>query len=203
MKSILIIDNYDSFTFNLRHTFVELGFQVDVLQNDCSIEIVKQQLDSYDNPIVVISPGPGHPDDAGISADVIHHCDGRYPVLGICLGHQVMANVFAGDIQTAERIVHGKQSLIECESDHPIFKQLPKQIAIGRYHSLRVNKLPDQFKLLAKSQDDQSTMMMLKNDGLMLGIQFHPESILSIEGHRILENSLNYLSSQFKQRKAS
>ncbi len=186
---LLLIDNYDSFTYNLADYFSELGAELLVVRNDqMSVsEIVKL------NPAqIVISPGPGRPEDAGISMSLIKEYAGKIPILGVCLGHQAIAQVFGAKIIQAHEIFHGKTSLIE--HDHSrLFAEIPQNFRVTRYHSLIADAktLPESLKLTAWIAGNEQVVMALQHRQWPLyGVQFHPESILTEHGHRLLNNFL-------------
>ncbi|MAS82606.1 MAG: anthranilate/aminodeoxychorismate synthase component II [Legionellales bacterium] len=190
---LLMIDNYDSFTYNLVQYFGELGQEVEVYRNDkISIAQIEKMAPDY----VVISPGPCNPNKAGISIDVINHFKGQIPLLGVCLGHQSIGQAFGGRVIHAHNIMHGKTSDIY-HNDTDIFKGLEKKFTATRYHSLVVEResLPDCFEITAWTQYENKTMdeiMGLRHKELPIsGVQFHPESILTSYGHELLSNFLN------------
>jgi anthranilate synthase/aminodeoxychorismate synthase-like glutamine amidotransferase len=185
---ILILDNYDSFTYNLVHYLGELGADVRVFRND---QITVREAIALAPERIVVSPGPGRPDQAGISADLVRHFSGQVPLLGVCLGHQTLGQVFGGEIVSALEIVHGKTSSIHHDG-RTIFADLPSPFAATRYHSLTVarDSLPPCLEISAEAED--GTIMGLRHRDLGVeGVQFHPESILTIEGKKLLENFLN------------
>jgi anthranilate synthase component 2 len=186
---VLLIDNYDSFTYNIFQEISELGAEVRVIRNDrITIDGVLQMAPER----VVVSPGPGRPENAGISVSLIKKLAGKIPVLGVCLGHQALGYAYGGKIIGAKRLMHGKTSLIFHDGSG-IFTGIPNPFEATRYHSLLVEKatLPDSFKIIAWTEDGE--IMGLQVKGLPLfGVQFHPESILTKEGINILRNFLNY-----------
>jgi para-aminobenzoate synthetase component 2 len=186
---ILLIDNYDSFTYNLVQYFAELGEQVLVRRND---EISLTQIAAIRPSSLVISPGPCSPDQAGISLAAIQHFAGQMPILGVCLGHQAIAQVFGAKVVRAKTVMHGKNSLIK-HRDRGLFKGLKNPLSVTRYHSLIVEKasLPDEFSVEAWTDADESEIMALSHKKLPLyGVQFHPEAILTEQGHQLLQNFL-------------
>jgi anthranilate synthase/aminodeoxychorismate synthase-like glutamine amidotransferase len=184
---LLMIDNYDSFTYNLVQYFGELGETVRVFRND---KITLHDIDKMNPQRIVISPGPGRPVDAGISKDLIWNFKGRYPILGVCLGHQCIGEVFGAKILRAKRIMHGKTSLI-FHKNTKIFKNLPNPFEATRYHSLIVDKnsLPDCLQITAYTDHDELMGISHKKYSIE-GIQFHPESILTRTGKELLKNFL-------------
>tara|TARA_R110002126_G_scaffold16527_2_gene65962 strand:+ start:3990 stop:4598 length:609 start_codon:yes stop_codon:yes gene_type:complete len=188
---LLMIDNYDSFTWNLMQYFAELGQQVVVKRND---DISVAQIAAMAPEYLVISPGPGTPEQAGISLAAIEHFAGKIPVLGVCLGHQAIAQVFGGKVQRAARVMHGKTSDIYHQGQS-VFAGLPSPLAVTRYHSLLVaaDSLADELVVSAwaRHRDQPDEIMGLMHRQLNVhGVQFHPEAILSSEGKTMLGNFL-------------
>jgi anthranilate synthase component 2 len=183
--NILVIDNYDSFTFNLVHYLEEMDCTVTVKRND---QFAMDEVAQYDK--VVLSPGPGIPEEAGLLKDVIERYAQTIPMLGVCLGHQAIAEVFGGTLSNLATVFHGVSSSMKVIEDDPIFDGLPKTFDVGRYHSWVVNKpLPKGFILLAEEENGQ--VMAFKHDTYPIyGVQFHPESILTPNGKQILQNWL-------------
>ncbi|MBZ6396326.1 MULTISPECIES: aminodeoxychorismate/anthranilate synthase component II [Pantoea] len=189
---LLLIDNYDSFSWNLYQYFCELGAQVRVVRNDAT---TLQQMDALPLTHLVISPGPCTPNESGISLAAIRHFAGRLPVLGVCLGHQAIAQAWGGEVVRARQVMHGKTSLIQ-HSNSGVFRQLNNPLTVTRYHSLIVKRdtLPDVFEVTAWSLRDgqPDEIMGIRHKTLALeGVQFHPESILSEQGHQLLRNFLS------------
>ncbi|ATX89777.1 TPA: aminodeoxychorismate synthase component 2 [Klebsiella aerogenes] len=184
---ILLIDNYDSFTWNLYQYFCELGAEVLVKRND---ELTLAEIASLAPEKIVISPGPCTPDESGISLDVIRRYAGKTPLLGVCLGHQAIAQVFGAAIVRAAQVMHGKTSLIEHNSEG-VFKGLNNPLTVTRYHSLVIDPptLPADFIVTARSASGE-IMGIRHRQWDLEGVQFHPESILSEQGHQLLENFL-------------
>ena len=184
---IAVIDNYDSFTYNLVQYLGELGAELEVFRND---RVTVEQLAQRSPTHLVISPGPGTPDDSGISNEMIAHFSGRIPVLGVCLGHQCIGQVFGGDVVRAPQIMHGKTSLIH-HRDVGVFEGLPEPLEATRYHSLVVDRasVPDVLEITAET-DDGLVMGLRHRDLDVEGVQFHPESILTVAGHQLVGNFL-------------
>ncbi|EPZ9140137.1 aminodeoxychorismate synthase component 2 [Klebsiella aerogenes] len=184
---ILLIDNYDSFTWNLYQYFCELGAEVLVKRND---ELTLAEIASLAPEKIVISPGPCTPDESGISLDVIRRYAGKTPLLGVCLGHQAIAQVFGAAIIRAAQVMHGKTSLIE-HNGEGVFKGLNNPLTVTRYHSLVIDPptLPADFIVTARSASGE-IMGIRHRQWDLEGVQFHPESILSEQGHQLLENFL-------------
>lgn len=184
---VLMIDNYDSFTYNLVQYLGELGANLVVHRND---KITVEQVEDIAPEKIVISPGPCTPREAGISCELIRHFAGRLPLLGVCLGHQCIGEAFGGDVVRAERLMHGKTSMIHHDGEE-IFDELENPFEATRYHSLIVKKetLPDCFKLTAWT--DQDEIMGIRHlEHPIWGVQFHPESILTHAGKPLLQNFL-------------
>lgn len=182
---ILVIDNYDSFTYNLVQYLAELGEDLEVFRND---KITIDKIKALKPKHIVISPGPGRPKDAGISKEVIKRFSGKIPILGVCLGHQCIGEVFGGKVVGAKRLMHGKTSLIY-HNKKTIFKKIKSPFSATRYHSLIVEKksLPKCLDIIAWTKENE--IMGLKHKTLPVwGVQFHPESILTAEGKNILKN---------------
>jgi para-aminobenzoate synthetase component 2 len=184
---LLMIDNYDSFTYNLVQYFGELGEDVRVYRNN---KITVDQIEVLKPSRIVISPGPCTPNEAGISVETIKHFAGRLPLLGVCLGHQSLAVAFGGDVVRAERLMHGKTSMIKHDG-RTIFRQLPNPFEATRYHSLIVKRstLPSCFEVSAETDEGEIMGMRHKSLGVE-GVQFHPESILTTVGKDLLRNFL-------------
>jgi len=184
---LLMLDNYDSFTWNLVQYFGESGEDVVVYRND---QITLSDIDAMKPDRICLSPGPGTPDTAGITLDVIRHFADQIPILGVCLGHQAIACAFGGHVQSAKQLMHGKVSEITHDSTG-VFAGLPSPMTVTRYHSLAVNPdtLPECLVVTARTQDGE--IMGLRHKTLPIsGVQFHPESILSEHGHALLANFL-------------
>lgn len=189
---LLIIDNYDSFTYNLYQYFCELGAEVKVVRND---EITLDEIEALAPTHLVISPGPCTPNEAGISLDAIKHFSTKLPILGVCLGHQAIAQVFGGEVVRARQVMHGKTSPIR-HNDRSVFAGLNNPLTVTRYHSLVVKNgtLPDCFDLTAWTEFEDGSMdeiMGYQHKSLPIdAVQFHPESIKTEQGHQILANFL-------------
>jgi anthranilate synthase component II len=188
---LLMIDNYDSFTYNIVQYFGELGAQVRVARND---EITLAQMDALvaagEVDRLVISPGPCSPAEAGISVAAIRHFAGRLPILGVCLGHQSIGAAFGGTIVRAQELMHGKTSVITT-TQQGVFAGLPKQFTVNRYHSLAIDRATCPDCLVATAWTDDGEVMGVRHTSLAIeGVQFHPESILTEHGHAMLKNFL-------------
>lgn len=186
---IVIIDNYDSFTYNLSHLVKELGAEVTVLRND-SFPI--EELETYDK--VLLSPGPGIPKEAGLLLEVIRTYAGKKPILGVCLGEQAIGEVFGGKLTNLSEVYHGIQSPIRITASNYLFEGLPEEILVGRYHSWVIDRenFPDALEITAVSQEGY-IMALRHKDFDVQGIQFHPESVLTPDGKKIISNWLNHV----------
>ena len=186
---LLMIDNYDSFTYNLVQYFGELGQDVKVYRND---QVTVDEINKLAPDHIVISPGPCTPNEAGVSIDVIKAFAGKQPILGVCLGHQAIGQAFGGKIVHAKELMHGKTSMVH-HNGEGVFKGLPSPFEATRYHSLVIERetLPDCLGITAWT-DDGEIMGVRHKEYLVEGVQFHPESILSEHGHDLLRNFLSY-----------
>lgn len=185
MKTV-IIDNYDSFTYNLSHVLKALGADVTVYRNDC---FALSDLEAFDK--IILSPGPGIPEEAGLLLDVIRTYAGRKPMLGVCLGEQAIGQVFGGRLTNLESVYHGVQTPIDIIADDYIFRGLPKHLDVGRYHSWVVDKADFPAALEVTAVSEEGFIMALRHRTMDIhGVQFHPESVLTPEGATILDNFL-------------
>ena len=185
---ILLIDNYDSFSYNLFQMVGSIAPDIKVIRNDeMSIEEIERLAPSH----IILSPGPGKPEDSGICEDVVRYFAGKIPIMGVCLGHQAICEVYGATVTYAKRLMHGKQSVCHIENVD-IFDGLEASggLKVARYHSLAAKKqtLPDELKVIAVSDDDGEVMAVKHKDYPVYGLQFHPESILTPEGYKILDN---------------
>jgi anthranilate synthase/aminodeoxychorismate synthase-like glutamine amidotransferase len=182
---ILLIDNYDSFTYNLAHLFGELGADVVVRRND---EITPDEAEDLSPSHLVVSPGPGRPEEAGATPELVRRLSVRVPTLGVCLGHQAIVQVFGGEVGQARELVHGKATLVGHDG-RGIFAGLPSDFLAGRYHSLAATSVPDVFEVSATAADGD--VMAVRHTELPIdGVQFHPESVLTPQGSDIARNFL-------------
>jgi anthranilate synthase/aminodeoxychorismate synthase-like glutamine amidotransferase len=186
---ILVIDNYDSFTYNLVQYLGELGAQIRVKRND---EVSVGEVEAMAPEQILISPGPGRPEDAGVTMDVIRHFGPSTPLLGVCLGHQAIGMVYGGTVTRARVPMHGKTSMVTHDG-RGVFRGLTAPFEAGRYHSLIVagEDLPDALEVSARTQDDATIMALRHRSYPVHGVQFHPESVLTGEGRRMLRNFLD------------
>ncbi len=185
---ILMIDNYDSFTYNIVQYFGELGADLEVVRND---KISVAQIKDMSPERIVISPGPGRPEKAGVSVEIVKQFSGKIPILGVCLGHQTIGYAYGGKIVQAKKLMHGKTSLIY-HNEKGVFKKLTNPFEATRYHSLIIDRktLPDCLEITAWTDDDE-IMGIRHKKFLLCGVQFHPESILTKEGKALLNNFLS------------
>jgi len=191
MIKLLMIDNYDSFTYNIVQYFGELGAKVDVFRNDeITVADIAARLAAGQLDRLVVSPGPCSPAEAGISVAAIQHFAGKVPILGVCLGHQAIGSAFGGKIIRAEELMHGKTSVITT-TQQGVFAGLPAQFTVNRYHSLAIEKssCPEVLEVTATT-DDGEIMGVRHRELPIQGVQFHPESILTEHGHAMLKNFL-------------
>ena len=186
---ILMIDNYDSFTYNVVQYCLELGADLKVIRND---ELTVEEIKALNPEKIIISPGPATPNEAGVTLDVIKEFADTTPIFGICLGHQSIAQAFGGEVIRAKNMMHGKTSQIEIEKETVIYKGLPQEFRATRYHSLTVNQenLPSHIVPTSYSKDDHEIMSLEIEGKDIYGVQFHPESIMSEHGYEILDNFL-------------
>lgn len=186
---ILMIDNYDSFTYNIVQYCLELKADLKIVRND---ELTLEQIIELNPSKIIISPGPATPNEAGVCLDVIKYFSGKKPIFGICLGHQAIAQAFGAKVVRAKNLMHGKTSKIKVLKDTKIFDGLPNEFTQTRYHSLIVEKqnLPEEIIVTSKSLDDDEIMSLEIKDKNVFGVQFHPESILSEYGHKMFEKFL-------------
>lgn len=185
---ILLIDNYDSFSYNLYQYVGIINPDIRVIKND---ELSMAEIIALKPDHIIVSPGPGRPADAGICEEVIAYFKDKTPILGVCLGHQAICEVFGGTVTYASTLMHGKSSNVHIANGSPIFRGLPPIIAAGRYHSLSAERstLPDDLLIIA--EDDDGEVMAVKHRNYdVYGVQFHPESILTDDGHKMIENFL-------------
>lgn len=185
---ILLIDNYDSFSYNVYQLVGSVNPDIKVIRNDaCTVEEVRTMAPSH----IVLSPGPGRPDQAGICEDVIRLLAGEIPILGICLGHQAICEVFGAKVTYAKELMHGKQSVAKLDTDSVLFQGMDKEITVARYHSLAAEpeSMPKDLKITAVTEDGE-VMAVEHRTKPVYGVQFHPESVLTPEGHQIMDNFL-------------
>ncbi|MPN04516.1 Aminodeoxychorismate/anthranilate synthase component 2 [bioreactor metagenome] len=185
---VLLIDNYDSFSYNLYQLIGTLDENIKVVRND---ELTVDEIEAYKPDYIVLSPGPGKPSEAGICTEVVRRLGASVPILGICLGHQAICEAYGGTVSYAKELMHGKQSVVALDTESPIFKGLNKNIKVARYHSLAAirESLPEELKVTARTYDGE-VMALQHTKYKVYGLQFHPESILTEEGKTIIKNFL-------------
>jgi anthranilate synthase component 2 len=183
---LLLVDNYDSFTWNLVHLFEELGAEVTVRRNDA---ITLDEARELDPDRLVVSPGPGRPRDSGVSIELIRELGPSVPTLGVCLGHQAIVEVFGGRVGQARALLHGKTSLVRHDG-HGVYRGLPAEIEAGRYHSLAAAEVPGELVVTARTEDGE-VMGVRHRTHPIEGVQFHPESVLTPDGPAIARNFLS------------
>lgn len=186
---ILLIDNYDSFSYNLYQLIGEVNSDIKVSRND---KITLDEIKELNPEAIILSPGPGKPENAGICVELVREFYNKIPILGVCLGHQAICAAFGGKVSYAQRLMHGKSSNISLDYDY-IFKGLPGEITVGRYHSLSLveDSLPDCLEIISKAKDDGEVMAVRHKEFNIYGLQFHPESILTPDGLTIIDNFLD------------
>lgn len=182
---ILLLDNFDSFTYNLKHHLSSLGAKVEVVRND------RKDWRSFQGSHIVLSPGPGLPGSSGALMDCIAHYSGKKPILGVCLGHQALAEYNGGSLFNLDHVRHGKQKKIDILSEGVLFRGLTKDLSVGLYHSWAVRDVPESFKLTALDEDGVVMGMENERDG-SFGVQFHPESVMCPGGIDLLANFLAF-----------
>ena len=185
---ILLIDNYDSFSYNVYQLTSSVDPDVKVIRND---EMTVEEIEALHPERIILSPGPGKPADAGICEDVIRHFAGKVAILGICLGHQAICEVFGAKVTYAGELMHGKQSIAALDTDSVLFKGMEKEIMVARYHSLAAapDSIPECLKVTARTKDGE-IMAVEHKEYAVYGVQFHPESVLTPDGLQIMENFL-------------
>ncbi|WP_101775019.1 aminodeoxychorismate/anthranilate synthase component II [Pasteurella oralis] len=190
MATILFLDNFDSFTYNLVDQFRRLGHHVRIYRNDCDIDILEQAALSQPNTILALSPGPGTPRQAGNMLPLIERVKNKIPILGICLGHQALIEAFGGKVIHAGEVLHGKVSKIQ-HDEQAMFTLLPNPMPVARYHSLMGSQLPTELIINA---DYHGIVMAIRHRSLPIcGFQFHPESILTVQGSQLLAQTITWL----------
>lgn len=186
---ILLIDNYDSFSYNLYQLIGQVNDDIEVYRND---KITPDEIEDLNPEAIILSPGHGRPEDAGICVDTVKKFHDKIPILGVCLGHQAICVAFGGKISYASKLMHGKSSIAKLNKD-PIFKGLNDEITVGRYHSLSLveTTLPKDLRIISKTTDGGEIMAVKHEKYDIYGLQFHPESILTPDGITIIENFIN------------
>ncbi len=189
---ILIIDNYDSFTYNLYQLIGTINSDIKAIRNDA---MTVEEIEKLAPSAIILSPGPGKPSDAGICEEVVEKLGSKIPILGVCLGHQSICEVYGGTVSHAKHLMHGKQSDAELDTSSPIFKDLPEKVKVARYHSLSLvpETLPECLQIIATADDGEVMAVAHKNYNVY-GLQFHPESIMTPDGITMLRNFLTIAS---------
>lgn len=185
---ILLIDNYDSFVYNLYQFMAQTDPDVRIVRND---RITLQEISEMNPDLIVLSPGPGRPEDAGICISLVQNLKGKIPILGVCLGHQAIAAAFGGEVTYAEQLMHGKTSFLTDTEDSILFRGIERPIQVARYHSLAVREasLPEELRVTART-DSGEVMALEHREYPIWGVQFHPESVMTPEGFRMIRNLL-------------
>lgn len=184
---LLLIDNYDSFSYNLYQLAGGIMPEIKVVRSDrITVDEIRALAPSH----IILSPGPGRPCDAGVCEDVVRRLAGTVPILGVCLGHQAICEAMGGTVCHAEKLMHGKQSEVTVDQQSPIFRGLPKTVKVARYHSLIGTNLPDSLKVISSDRNSE-VMAVSCEEKQLYGLQFHPESILTPDGHIIMQNFLS------------
>tara|TARA_Y100001956_G_scaffold80784_2_gene96694 strand:- start:242 stop:835 length:594 start_codon:yes stop_codon:yes gene_type:complete len=196
MTNIVFIDNFDSFTYNLVDQFRSLGHDVKIYRNNISADIIEAAVSELSNPVVLLSPGPGAPSEAGTMPELIQRLKGRVPMIGICLGHQAIVEAYGGTVAGAGEIIHGKVSMME-HQNHPTYQNLPSPLAIARYHSLVATEVPDSLTVTAEVEG--LVMSVVNEQDKVCGFQFHPESIMTTYGATLLANAIEWALEQKEQ----
>ena len=193
---ILLIDNYDSFVYNLYQFIAETGQEVRIVRND---EMTSEEMMEMRPDAVVISPGPGKPGDAGICVELIQRAEGMIPILGVCLGHQAIAEAYGAEVVHAGKLMHGKTSVLRDVQDSVLFRDIPGPIQVARYHSLAVREetLPEEIWVTARAEDGE-VMAMEHRRYDVYGVQFHPESVMTPQGYKMIENFIRSVTAQAK-----
>ncbi|OCH47439.1 aminodeoxychorismate/anthranilate synthase component II [Vibrio cyclitrophicus] len=189
MADIVFIDNFDSFTYNLVDQFRSLGHSVKIYRNNISAKVVEAAINELDNPVALLSPGPGAPADAGCMPELIQRLKGKVPMIGICLGHQAIVEAYGGTVAGAGEIIHGKVSMME-HQNHATYQGLPSSLAIARYHSLVATHVSDSLTVTAEVDD--LVMSVVQEQDKVCGFQFHPESIMTTYGATLLANAIEW-----------
>ncbi|CAE6895073.1 COG0512 Anthranilate para-aminobenzoate synthases component II [Vibrio sp. B1FLJ16] len=189
MANIVFIDNFDSFTYNLVDQFRSLGHSVTIYRNNIPAESIEQAVNELQNPVVLLSPGPGVPSEAGSMPELIQRIKGKVPMIGVCLGHQAIVEAYGGTVAGAGEIIHGKVSMME-HQNHATYANLPSPLAIARYHSLVATKVPEELTVTAEV--DGLTMSVVHERDKVCGFQFHPESIMTTYGATLLANAIEW-----------
>ncbi|PJC87882.1 anthranilate synthase component II [Vibrio sp. HA2012] len=189
MTDIVFVDNFDSFTYNLVAQFRSLGHTVTIYRNHIPAQVIANAVRRMDRPVVVLSPGPGAPSEAGCMPELLQILKGKVPIIGICLGHQAIVEAYGGTVSGAGEIVHGKVSMME-HQNHPVYQGLPSPMSVARYHSLVATEVPDVLSITAEVNG--LVMSVVHEQDRICGFQFHPESIMTTYGATLLANSIEW-----------
>ncbi|RTZ16614.1 aminodeoxychorismate/anthranilate synthase component II [Vibrio aquaticus] len=189
MANIIFIDNFDSFTYNLVDQFRSLGHEVTIYRNNISADVIESAVSELLNPVVLLSPGPGAPSEAGSMPEIIQRLKGKVPMIGICLGHQAIVEAYGGKVAGAGEIIHGKVSMM-AHQNHPTYADLPSPLAIARYHSLVATEVSSDLTVTAEV--DGLVMSVVQEQDKVCGFQFHPESIMTTYGATLLANAIEW-----------
>ena len=196
-KHIFVLDNQDSFVFNLVDFLYQVSSEISVYRNTAEADdIFAKMIESQDagnTPILLLSPGPKAPSDVPTMGKLLKLVKGKFPVLGVCLGHQAIVEFYGGVVGRCENIMHGKASFATLP-DHPIFDGINPNMKIARYHSLGADTIPNDLTVLAKSNDDNAVMAVINEADKIIGFQFHPESVLTVDGEQLLRNTFKYMT---------
>ncbi|MGR5120811.1 aminodeoxychorismate/anthranilate synthase component II [Vibrio astriarenae] len=189
MANIVFIDNFDSFTYNLVDQFRSLGHDVTIYRNSIAADAIENAVAQLENPVILLSPGPGAPSEAGVMPEVIQRFKGKVPMIGICLGHQAIVEAYGGTVAGAGEIIHGKVSMMD-HDEHATYAGLPSPLAIARYHSLVATSVPKTLTVTAEV--DGLVMSVVQEQDKVCGFQFHPESIMTTQGATLLANAIEW-----------
>lgn len=195
MANIIFMDNFDSFAYNLVNDLRTMGHNVEIYRNDLSVDFFKEKLASTENPILFLSPGPCYPKDAGSLLNVIKDSIGKYPMIGVCLGHQAIIEAYGGKVVPANDYIHGETSYINHDGLE-MYENLPNPMNVARYHSLVGIDLPE--NLTVNGKVGEMAMSIRDSANYVMGFQFHPESILTTDGYRLLEQSIEWLEKYYQ-----
>ena len=195
---ILLIDNYDSFSYNLYQLIGAINPEIKVIRND---ELTAEEIEALKPEAIILSPGPGRPQDAGCCIEVVQKLGGKIPILGVCLGHQVICEAYGGVVSYAKQLMHGKQSVTKLDTKTPLFVGLPEETTVARYHSLAAQEenFPECLQVTARTSDGEIMALQHKTKAVY-GVQFHPESILTPLGKKMLENFLQIANAEKRRR---
>lgn len=199
MPQIVFIDNFDSFTYNLVDQFRSLGYPVTIFRNHLSLAYIESAIQQFEQAVIVLSPGPGIPANAGCMPALIQALKGKVPMIGICLGHQAIVEAYGGVVSGANEIVHGKSALVTC-LPHSVYQGLPLKMTVARYHSLVATQVPESLSVIAHV--DHLVMAVVNNEDKVIGYQFHPESILTTQGATLLKNTMDWATEAYQHQES-